>query len=171
MKNLERCDYYCCHIVHSHRKQHRFVLPFFFFLRTLLLSSLWVTGRGHRYTVVLLPPGSCLQFCIAKRVQQSHCSSIFHRVLLTHALALSASQFVCKKKSTVCKYALGGIRTQETGHARLEDNLIRHRGDRLLPLHLPDTDTSTTCLSTSLSTQHCHSSTAELWAIFAGLLL
>ena len=30
---------------------------------------------------------------IAHRVQQSHCSSIVHRVLLTHALALSACQF------------------------------------------------------------------------------
>ena len=36
---------------------------------------------------------------IAHRVQYSHCSSIFHRMLLTHALALSASHFVHKKKS------------------------------------------------------------------------
>ena len=35
----------------------------------------------------------------AHRVQHSHCSSIFHRVLLTHDFALSASQFVRKKKS------------------------------------------------------------------------
>ena len=34
---------------------------------------------------------------IARRVQQSHSSSISHRVLLTHALALSASQYVHKK--------------------------------------------------------------------------
>ena len=33
------------------------------------------------------------------RVQQSHCSSSFRRVLLTHAFALSASQYVHKKKS------------------------------------------------------------------------
>ena len=65
----------------------------------------------------LLPPGSCLQFFIAHRVQQSHRSSIFHRVLLTHALALSASQIVRKKKSQqiyTSMYALGGIRTHET---------------------------------------------------------
>ena len=36
---------------------------------------------------------------IAHRVQQSHCSSVLHRVLLTQALALSASQFVHEKKS------------------------------------------------------------------------
>ena len=36
---------------------------------------------------------------IAHRVQQSHCSSIFHRVLVTHALEFSASQFVHRKKS------------------------------------------------------------------------
>ena len=31
-----------------------------------------------------LPPGSCLQFLLAPRVQQSHCSSIFHGVLLIY---------------------------------------------------------------------------------------
>ena len=36
---------------------------------------------------------------IAHRFQQSHCSSMFHRELLTYALALSACQFVQKKKS------------------------------------------------------------------------
>ena len=50
---------------------------------------------------------------IAQRVQQSQCSSMFHRVLLTHALAFSASQFVRKKKVPT-NYALGGIRTHET---------------------------------------------------------
>ena len=39
------------------------------------------------------PPRFLPSIFIAHRVQQSHCSSIFHRVLLTHALALSASQF------------------------------------------------------------------------------
>ena len=56
---------------------------------------------------------------IAHRVQQSHCSSMFHRGLLlllltTRALALSASsQFVRKKKSPgiyTSTYALGGAR-------------------------------------------------------------
>ena len=36
----------------------------------------------------LLPPRFLPSIFIAHRVQQSHCSSIFQRVLLTHALAL-----------------------------------------------------------------------------------
>ena len=60
----------------------------------------------------LLHPGTyVLSIFIAHRVQNSHCSSIFHRMLLTHALALSASQFfmhnqfACKKKSLrVCPH-------------------------------------------------------------------
>ena len=53
---------------------------------------------------------------IAHRVQQSHCSSIFHRVLLTHALAVSASQFCGQEKvpTNLYEYALGGARTHET---------------------------------------------------------
>ena len=67
----------------------------------------------------------------AHRVQQSHCSSSFHRVtLLTHALAFSESQFVHKKSScaqekfptnSYDEYALGGFRTHET-------NLYQARG-------------------------------------------
>ena len=67
--------------------------------------------------VVRSPPRFLPSIFIAQRVQQSHCSSIFHRVLLTHALALSASQIVRKKKSPriyTYEYALGGIRTHET---------------------------------------------------------
>ena len=81
----------------------------------------------------LLPPGSCLQFFIAHRVQQSHCSSIFHQVLLTHALALSARQFVHKKKSQRIYTSMhsAGLELTKLTYTRLEDNLIRHRGDRI----------------------------------------
>ena len=67
------------------------------------------------------------------RVQQAHCSSIVHRVLLTHALALSASQFVHKKKSQRIYTSLhpAGRELTKLTYTRLEDNLIRHRGDRL----------------------------------------
>ena len=73
---------------------------------------------------------------IAHRVQQSHCSSIFHRVLLTHALALSASQFVHKKKShrTYTSMLSAGLELTKLTYTGLEDNLIRHRGDRHIPL-------------------------------------
>ena len=70
----------------------------FFFFHTHVLSSFGtkavVTGG-----VVPSPPRFLPSIFIAHRVQQSHCSSIFHRVWLTRALALSASQFVHKKNS------------------------------------------------------------------------
>ena len=101
----------------------------FFVFFTHLLSSFW-TSRGHRcrpFSPRLLP-----SINIAHRVQQSQCSSIFHRVLLTHALALSASQFVHNKKSPrICAIMhSGGFELTKLTYTRLEDNLIRHRGDR-----------------------------------------
>ena len=85
-------------------------------------------------TGVVPSPRRFLPFIFtAHRVQQSHCSSIFHRVLLTHALALSASQFVHKKKSQRIYTRLhsAGFELTKLTYTRLEDNLIRHRGDRL----------------------------------------
>ena len=68
----------------------------------------------------------------AHRVQQSHCSSISHRVLLTHALALSPSQFVHNSKSPRIYTSMHSAELELTKliHTRLEDKLIRHRGDR-----------------------------------------
>ena len=87
--------------------------------------------------VVPSSPRFLPQFFIAHRVQQSHCSSIFHRVLRTHALALSASQFVHKIKSQRIYTSMhsAGLELTKLTYNRLEDNLIRHRGDRL-PLQL-----------------------------------
>ena len=82
--------------------------------------------------VVPSPPRFLPSIFIAHRVQQSHCSSTFHRVLLTHALALSASQIVRKKKSRriyTSTHSTGLELTKPT-YTRLEDNLIRHRGAR-----------------------------------------
>ena len=100
--------------------------PFF----TLLPSSFW-TSRGHRYRP--FPPRFLPSIFIAHRVQQFHCPSIFHRVLLTHALALSASQFVHKKKSLRIYTSMhsGGFELTKLTYTGLEDNLICHRGDRL----------------------------------------
>ena len=75
------------------------------------------SGQAVVTGVVPSPPRFLPSIFIAHRVQQSHCSSIVHRMLLTHALALSASQFVHKKKSQriyTSEYALGGARTHET---------------------------------------------------------
>ena len=102
-------------------------VPLFFYTSTFqLLDKVVVTG------VVPSPPRFLLSNLIAHRVQQSHCSSIFHRVLLTHALALSASQLVHKKKSTRIYTSMhsGGFELTKLTCTRLEDNLIRHRGDR-----------------------------------------
>ena len=57
------------------------------------------SGQAVVTGVVPSPPLFLPSTFIAHRIQQSHCSSIFNRVLLTHALALSASQFVHKKTS------------------------------------------------------------------------
>ena len=106
------------------------ILFLLFFFLTLLRSSFW-TSRGHRcrpfFPPVLLP-----SIFIAHRVQQSHCSSIFHRVLLTHALALSASQFVHKKKSQriYARMHSAGLELTKLTYTRLEYNLMRHQGDR-----------------------------------------
>ena len=83
----------------------------------------------------LFSPWRCLpSIFIAHRVRQSHCSSIFHGVLLTHALALSASQFVHKKKSQRIYTSMhsAGLELTKLAYTRPEDNLIRHRGDRYI---------------------------------------
>ena len=77
--------------------------------------------------VVPSPPRFLPSVFIAHRVQQSRCSSTFHRVLLTHALALSASQFVHKKKSQRIYTSMhsAGLELTKLTYTRLEDNLIR----------------------------------------------
>ena len=104
---------------------------FFFFLHTFtfqLLDKPW-----SQVGVVPSPPRFLPSNVIAHRVQQSHCSSIVHRVLLTHALALSGSQIVHKKKSQRIDTSVhsAGLELTKLTYTRLEDNLIRHRGDRL----------------------------------------
>ena len=54
---------------------------------------------------------------------------MFRRVLLTHALALSASKSIRAQDDKLYKYALRGIRTDEADLYRARGcNLIRHRG-------------------------------------------
>ena len=108
-------------------------LPVTFFL--LFFSHFYFPAFGQAVVtgVVPSPPRFLPSVFIAHRVQQSHCSSIFHRELLTHALALSASQFVHKKKSQRFYTSMQseGLDLTKLTYTRLEDNLIRHRGDRL----------------------------------------
>ena len=82
----------------------------------------------------LLPPGSRLQFLSRIRFSNPPARRFFfHRVSLTHALALSASQFMHEKKSQRIYTGMhsAGLELTKLTYTRLEDNLIRHRGDRL----------------------------------------
>ena len=100
---------------------------FFHFLSQFYFPA---SGQAVVTGVVPSPPRFLPSIFIAHRAQQSHCSSIFHRVLLTHALAIFASQFVHKKKSLrICtSMHSGGLELTKLTYPRLEDNLIRHRG-------------------------------------------
>ena len=100
-----------------------FFFPFFSFQ---LLEKPWLQVSS------LDPPDSFL--LIAHRVQQSHCSSVLHRVLLTHALALSASQILHKKTFLRIYTSIhsGGLELTKLTYTGLEDILMSQRGDRLL---------------------------------------
>ena len=106
---------------------------FFFFLAYFHFPD---SGQAVVTGVIPSPPRFLPSIFIAHRVQQSHCSSIVHRVLLTHALALFASQFVHKKKSQRIYTSMhsAGLELTKLTYTRLEDNLIRHRGVRSLLL-------------------------------------
>ena len=110
-----------------------FVLFFFFFLFFFFAHFHFpASGQAVETGVIPSPPRFLPSILIAHRVQQSHCSSIVHRVLLTHALALCASHFVHKKKSQRIYTSMhsAGLELTKLTYTRLEDNLIRHRGDR-----------------------------------------
>ena len=106
-----------------------FFISFFF-------THIYFPASGQAVVTGVVPfaPRFLPSIFIAHRVQQFHCSSIFHRVLLTHALALSASQFVHKKKSPGIYTSVHsrGLELTKLTYNRLEDNLISHRGDRLI---------------------------------------
>ena len=131
--------------VTSHFSQNKFLsksLIFceMFFLRTptIFFFLFWhfyfpASGQAVVTSVVPSSPRFLPSIFIAHRVQQSRCSLIWHREWLTHALAFSASQFVHKKESPRIYTSMhsGGFKLTKLPYARLEDNLIRHRGDRL----------------------------------------
>ena len=98
-ERLSKCVLFLSCVVRCAARSTVTATLFFFFFLTLfrVLFSFW-TSRGHG-GVVPSSPRFLPSIFVAHRVHQSHCSSIFHRVLLTHALALSASQYVHKKKS------------------------------------------------------------------------
>ena len=120
-----------CYLRRFTREYIYIYIDIFFFAHFYFPAS----GQAVVTGVIPFPPRFLPSIFIAHRVQQSHCSSIFHRVLLTHALALSASQFVHKKKSPridTSMHSGGGLELTKLTYTRLEDNLIRHRGERTI---------------------------------------
>ena len=109
---------------------------------SLFSSHFYFSASGQAVVtgVVPSPPRFLPSICIAHRFQQPHCSSIFHRVLLTHALALSASQFVHKEKSPRIYTSMhsAGLELTKLTYTRFEDNLRRHRCDLSIYSHRCD---------------------------------
>ena len=107
-----------------------FFRPFFFLFFFFSSPHFHFAASGQAVVTGVIPPPPRFlpSIFIAHRVQQSHCSSIVHRVLLTHALALSSSHFVHKEKSQRI-YATthsAGLELTKLTYTRLENNLIRH---------------------------------------------
>ena len=108
--------------------RYRYTCIYFNTFTFQLLDKPWSQGLS------LLPPGSCLQFLSRIGFSSPTARRFFHRMLLTHPLALSASQFVHKKKSQRIYNSMpsAGLELTKLTYTRFEDNLIRHRGDRSL---------------------------------------
>ena len=102
--------------------------PIFLFSSHTSTFQLLLLDKPWSQVSSLPPPRFLPSIFIAHRFQQSHCSSIwiFHRVLLTHALALSASQLVHKKSSPRIYTSMhsAGLELTKLTYTRLEDNLI-----------------------------------------------
>ena len=105
---------------------------FFFFLHTFTLKALNKTVS--QVCRPLSSPVLAFNLHRAYWVQQYHCSSILRRVLRTHAVALSASQFVHQKKSQRFHTSSmhWGLELTTLTYTRLKDNLIRYRGDEYI---------------------------------------
>ena len=93
------------------------------------------SGQAVVTGVVSFPPRAFPSIFTAHRVQQLHCSSIFHRALQTHALSRFPQVDFCARKSPhefirVC--TRGGFELTKLTYTWLEDNLMRHRGYRQL---------------------------------------
>ena len=129
-------DFVVCAVTCKRCKCHLSIL-FFIFLQVFFFSHFYFPASGQAVVTGVVPssPRFLPSICIAHRVQVSHCWSIFHRALLTHALALSAIQLVHKQKSQRIYTSMhsAGLELTKLTYTRLEDNLIRHRGDQYMP--------------------------------------
>ena len=129
---------------------------YFFFLFFFFAHFNFSASGQAVVTGVIPPPRFLPSICIAHRIQQSHCTSIAYRVLLTHAVALSASQFVHKRKPQRIYTSMhsAGLELTKLTYIRLKGDLIRHRGDRCTSV-LPGAGVLLYLLSDSIKTsQH-----------------
>ena len=132
------CCCCCCHInLHNQVRGHRTgsshsgveeyqvcttqPVVVYFFSQT---STFQLLDKPWSQVSSLLPPGSCLQFLSRIGFSNPTARRFF--------IALCASQLVHKKKSPRCYTSMhsGGFELTKLIYTRLEDNLIRHRGDR-----------------------------------------
>ena len=103
------------------------MVPLFFFLHT---STFQLLDNPWSQVWSLLSPCSCCQYLSIKGFSNPTARR-FLSIVLNHALALSASQFVHMKKSQRIYTSIhsAGLEPTQLTYARLEDNLIRYRGD------------------------------------------
>ena len=103
-----------------------------FFIFSSHTSTFQLLDKPWSQVSSLLPPDSCLQ--VLSRIGFSAIPLLVDfssSVANTRSRAFRKSIRAQEKVPTnLYEYALGGARTHETDHTRLEDNLIRHRGDR-----------------------------------------
>ena len=109
---------------------------FFFFLHTYTFQLL---DKPWSQVSSLLPPGSCLQFL--SRIKGSAIPLLVD--FLSNVVANSRSRAfhksICAQEKVPSRICMsmhsGGLELAKLAYARLEDNLIRHRGDRLVIYH------------------------------------
>ena len=123
------------------------LFSFFFFATHIYFPSSGQAVWSQVSSLLSLPPSVPLPSSfIAHRVQQSPSARrlFFHRVFVANSSprerSCSVSQFVHKKKNSlrICtNVQSGGFELTKLAYTRLEDNLTRHRGDRLYPVPPP----------------------------------
>ena len=116
-----------------------FLRFFFFFLFSFrltftfqLLDKLWSQVSS------LLPPGMCLQFLSRIGLSIPTARRLSSNVANSRTFALSASQFVHKKKSLriYSSITMGGLELTQLTYSRHEHNVLHHRRDRVTLTHL-----------------------------------
>ena len=100
---------------------------FIFLLEHFYFPASGHTSRGHRCRPSLSPPGSCLQFFIAHRVQHPLIVDFSSSVANSRSRAFRKS--ISAQDEKLYEYSLGGIQTHEADLYQARGyNLIRHRG-------------------------------------------